>query len=104
MAWENRERGGPYYTRSRREGGLVVREYIGSGAFAELVAEADETKRLERRRLREQECEDLEHLEALTAPLHELDEGAEILARAVLVAGGYHRHKGEWRLRRGRRG
>jgi hypothetical protein len=102
MAWENRG-GTPYYYRSVRDGERVRKEYIGVGPIAELVAEADETKRLERRRRREQEREDLEHLEALTAPLRVLDERAEFLVRAVFVAGGYHRHKGEWRLRRGRR-
>lgn len=103
MAWENRERGGPYYTRSRREGGRVVREYIGSGSIGELIAEADQAKRERRKADQEREQAELEPLRALGALLRELDEGAEILARAVLVAGGYHRHKGEWRLRRGQR-
>jgi hypothetical protein len=30
----------------------------------------------------------------------ELCEAADILAVAQLVAAGYHRHKGQWRMRR----
>jgi hypothetical protein len=45
--------------------------------------------------------EELERLEALAAPVRELDEGAEALVRAALVASGYRRRKGEWRMKRG---
>ena len=46
------------------------------------------------------EAMELERLEALAAPVLELCEAAEVLARAHLIAGGYHRHKGEWRRER----
>ena len=39
--WEKRERGGLYYTRSRKVNGRVVREYVGSGASGELVTLMD---------------------------------------------------------------
>ena len=99
--WERRERGGLYYTRSRKEGCKVIREYVGGGLIGELAARLD----AEERRLREEEKisrrEERERLDALAAPVEELCEAAEVIARAALIASGYHRHnRGEWRKRR----
>src|SRR5215210_2760614 len=102
MGWETRERGGAYYTRSRRESGRVVREYVGGGEFAEAVAHSDEAIRRARQLKRARRRAEVERLEDLAAPARELDEIAEILIRAHLLAAGWHRHKGEWRMRRGR--
>jgi hypothetical protein len=100
MAWEERERGGPYYTRSRREGGRVVREYVGDGLAGRLASESDriERERREERALEEKRAR--EKLEALAAPVLELEEAAAVLVRAHLIAAGCHRHKGEWRRAR----
>ena len=105
MAWEKRKRGGRYYTRSRRspEDRRVLREYVGSGPLAEIVAEEDRTKRELAEAARKREKTELERLEALIAPVEELSEAAEILAHAHLIAAGYHRHKGEYRRARGKR-
>jgi hypothetical protein len=99
--WERRERGGLYYTRSRKEGGKVIREYVGGGLIGELTAHMD----AEERRLREEEKvsgrEERERLDALSAPVKELCEAAEVIVRAALIASGYHQHnRGEWRKRR----
>jgi hypothetical protein len=101
VAWKDRERGGRYYTRSRREGGRVAREYVGAGPIAELAAEADRIRRELAEEQREREREEMERLKALAAPVLEVSEAAEILARAHLVAAGYHRRKGEYRRARG---
>src|SRR5215203_5473850 len=98
MAWEERVRGGgPYYTRSRKVGGRVLREYVGAGLVGQLAAEADRIER-ERREVEVlREKQEREKLEALASPILELCEAAEVLARAHLVAGGYRRVEGHWR-------
>lgn len=102
MAWERRERGGLYYTRSRWEGGRVLREYVGTGPAAEKAAALDD---LERRRREEEaaaERFERERLDALEKPVEELFEAVEILTNAALLTAGYHKHeRGEWRKRRG---
>ncbi len=97
MAWEERKGNHYYYQSERSEDGRVVKKYIGSGEIAETIAHADETRRRAREARRAQEREELERLEALAAPILEIDQAADILARAHLVAAGYHKRKGEWR-------
>lgn len=101
MGWETRQRGGRYYTRSRKLGGRVVREYVGTGRVAELAAALDATERRERaatqERLREAAARDAPAFAALA------DLGAVLngLAAAFLIEAGYRRHhRGEWRRRR----
>ena len=102
MGWETRRRGGRYYTRSRKEAGRVVREYVGAGELASVVAELDARERREREQARAAKravAQRLADLRALGGPLAALAEG---LANAALVAAGYRRHRrGEWRKRRG---
>ena len=99
--WERRERGGLYYTRSRKEGGRVVREYIGGGVLGEIAALEDECERRRREEGVALWKEERQRLEDLMVPLDELCEAAEVLAHAALVVAGYRRHhRGEWRKRR----
>jgi hypothetical protein len=94
------ERG--YYYRARKEGGRVVREYVGAGRVAELVAQMDALERERREAERAAWKAERAELEALDAPLDELTDLADLLARAALVAAGFRQHKrGEWRRRRG---
>jgi hypothetical protein len=79
----------------------VVREYVGGGALEELAALQDARKRRRRKEADERGRALLEKAEELTAPVWELCEAADVLLRAHLVAAGYARHKGEWRLKRG---
>ena len=101
MALEHRA-GRPYYYRHVRDGEKIRKEYVGAGFVAELASEADRIER-ERDAAKKGRCgRELEHLEALMAPVLELNHAAEVLVRAELVGGGYHRHKGEWRRMRER--
>jgi hypothetical protein len=101
--WERRERGGLYYTRSRKDGGKVVREYVGGGILGELEARMDAEERRRREEEKASRREERERLDALAAPVEELCEAAEVIARAALLASGYHQHnRGEWRKRRER--
>jgi hypothetical protein len=103
MAWERRERGERYYTRSRRAEGRVVREYVGGGALGEFAARTDTEERERREAEAASGRAEVKRLEELAAPVVQLYEVAEALARAHLIATGCHRHKGEWRRRRERR-
>jgi hypothetical protein len=95
MGWD---KGGRYYTRSRRENGRVVREYVGGGTVGQLAARMDaivqEKREADRALLKVQRDE----LAALDAPLDELNELADLLVRAAQLAAGFRRHnRGEWR-------
>ncbi len=88
---------GPYYYRSVRVGERVKKEYLGAGEVAEALAQADETIRRVRELERARGRAEAERLEDLADPVLRLDEAAEVLLRAELVAAGFHRHKGVWR-------
>lgn len=101
MAWEQRRRGGHYYTRSRRVGGRVVREYLGTGSFAEALARGDAEARARRQERRVAEQSAHEEDAALMSLVEQLVAGTDALVAASLVLAGYHRHhRGEWRRRR----
>jgi hypothetical protein len=94
MAWE--KRGGKlYYYRSIRSGEQVRKEYVGTGEMAEVLARGDELIRHMQVEERDRDRAEVERVETLTAPVVELLEVSNTLARAELVAAGYHRYKGE---------
>ena len=98
MGWDQ----GRYYTRSRKVNGRVTREYVGRGPLAELVAELDADQRAQREAQRVALRAERVELKDLDAALGRVCQGVDLLARAALVAAGYHQHKrGEWRKKRG---
>jgi hypothetical protein len=101
MGWEKRDRGGLYYTRSKKVGARVVREYVGGGTLGHTAALQDARERQRREEEATLWKEERERLEALVASVEDLCEAAEILYRAALLAAGYRRHqRGEWRRKR----
>jgi hypothetical protein len=96
MGWE---RG--YYYRVRKVNGRVVREYVGAGRAAVLIAQLDKLDREKRAIERAQQKAARASLDALDALFAKLNEVANLLARAALLAAGYRQHKrGEWRKKR----
>ena len=96
MGWE---RG--YYYRVRKVNGRVVREYIGAGKVAELVARMDALEREQRQLEALERRHEKEQLNTLDAELKTLNDKVDLAARAALLAAGFYRHKrGEWRRRR----
>ena len=96
MAWE---RG--YYYRVRRVNGKVVREYVGTGRVAELAAKMDALERDQRRLAALTFRREKAKLTAIDNDIKALAEMTDLVARAALLAAGYHQHKrGEWRKRR----
>lgn len=101
MSWESRNGRGAYYTRSKRCGGRIVREYIGSDALADAIAGADELERQRRKAAADTQRQERARLDAIDAQFARLDSLADLLVRASLVAAGYHQHhRGDWRKRR----
>lgn len=96
-----RDRGGLYYTRSRKIGGRVVREYIGGGIHGSIAALLDAEQRRRREEVAAAWKEERDRLEGLVAPIDQFYEVTEVLSRATLLAAGFKRHqRGEWRRKR----
>jgi hypothetical protein len=78
-----------------------VREYVGRGPLAEIIAQADEAEREARRLQRQREREQMEQDRELDDLFGAYSAGVDELLRGVLESAGYHKHKrGEWRRRR----
>jgi hypothetical protein len=96
-----RRGGRSYYYTAERVGGRVVKCYIGSGRVAAIAAQFDAIRRQERDAEQAAVRRARDELAALDAAVTPLDELADLLARAAMLAAGFHRHhRGEWRRRR----
>jgi hypothetical protein len=101
MAWQLRNGSGPYFYLSKRVNGRVVNRYIGGGVAGELAAALILLGRAERRLAAARRREAMSREQSLLAPLEELCQFTELVAKAALLAAGFHRHeRGRWRQRR----
>jgi hypothetical protein len=101
MGFERRG-GGSYYYRKVRRDGRVVSEYVGSGPLAWVKAWRVAFERVRRDARRASWEVRRARMDADEAEAVALFDEVEAVAREVLEAAGYHRHKrGEWRKRRG---
>lgn len=101
LAWESRRGKGRYYTRSRRVGPRVVREYVGTGPAAEDAAARDAERRAERLTQLDQRHAGEIQYQAAIAPLLGFCRLTDQLLAAALAERGYHRHaRGAWRRKR----
>jgi hypothetical protein len=89
-----------YYYRSRKVNGRVIREYVGRGRVAELVAQLDAVNRKEREARAAAWRAEKARLDALDASVAALIQLTDLLTRAALQAAGYHQHKRQWRRKR----
>ena len=100
MGWERRKRGSWYYTRSKKVGGRVVREYVGGGLLGQLAALSDAERRAKRKAEADAWLAERANLERADAALYILCDTSEAMARGSLILAGYYRHhRGEWTKR-----
>ena len=100
MAWEARH-GRPYFYRSVRRCGRVVKEYWGRGPEAALAAALDAGARAKKRAEAEAVRRLVDDSGAADAATAEAAEMTTRLFHAALASAGYRRHaRGTWRKRR----
>jgi hypothetical protein len=100
MGWETRDRGASYYYEKKRIGSRVSSVYVGAGlagTLAEVYAQRDRAeKAAEREALRREMAKQ----DAIDSRIDEVCRMTETFVRAVLIAAGFHQHKGQWRRKK----
>jgi hypothetical protein len=99
MGWETR-RGRSYYYRKTRVGSRVVTRYVGGGTVGAMLAAFDKEERQREQLIRRAEAEKLRREVEFDGALDALSQATEAAAEALLLASGFHKHKGQWRRTR----
>ena len=90
-----------YWYRSKRIGKQVVKEYLGAGSYASLLARSEEILQPQEAAARREELAMLQAIEAVDAPIEAACDAIQAVMCEQLQQAGYHQHKrGEWRKRR----
>ena len=101
MAWERRPYGGPYFYRSRRIGGEVVKEYVGKGPKADAAAREIASRRKTNLSQRQAVEAALRRMQPAWTTMVALSEEADALVHSAMILGGYYLQHRTWRRRRG---
>ena len=99
MGWEQRG-GGSYYYRKEREGGRVRSKYMGNGVLGQICAENDRDEQRDRTAKRDADHATRKAEAEVDRQLADAESAIAAITDAALLAGGYHKHKGQWRKRR----
>lgn len=99
MGWEQRG-GGSYYYRKEREGGRVRSKYMGNGVLGQICAENDRDEQRDRTAKRDADHATRQTEAEVDRQLADAESAIVAITDAALLAGGYHKHKGQWRKRR----
>lgn len=99
MGWEIRS-GKLYYYQKVREDGQVVSVYRGNSRSARLLHQLEVSEREEQAAERAEERKAIARMKKQEAADAVAFEQVELLTKAVLLAIGFHQHKGTWRLKR----
>jgi len=101
MSWDVKVRGSQrrYLYRSVWTAKGCVKQYIGKGPGAELIAHLDATVRRERQVAKLEWEETKFRLAKADLDLDQARVLPELLADAALILSGFHRHHSEWRHR-----
>jgi hypothetical protein len=90
-----------YYTRTHRRNGKFVREHVGTGAFAEVIALGDALRRAKRKAIAAQQRQEQARWTAADEILRRFERLLDLITRAALSSAGYHQHaRGQWRKKR----
>lgn len=102
MAWERRgKNGNRYFYRSFRDaGGKVRKRYYGRGPMGQLAANLGAAAQTERKAAAEDWQKQKQQHDAVSAAVEAFCEECDLLLSAVMLAAGYHEHRGQWRRRR----
>ncbi len=101
MGWEL----GRYYTRSRRRGGRVVREYFGNDSTAKLLARMDEINRQQLADAANEWHRQKAEMDDAKLCVAEFCRSVEVIAHAALLVAGYRlNRRGTWSKRHGKQG